>query len=80
MTYRGQVRKGAVVLDPPAELPEGATVEVSLVPTPAQRPPLASIELLRSKLPSDSFGAEFEETIRMWRGGAWRAWPQEPLE
>ena len=28
MTYRGTVRSGAIVLDGPVELPEGATVEV----------------------------------------------------
>jgi hypothetical protein len=28
MTYRGHVRKGVIVLDSPAELPEGAEVEV----------------------------------------------------
>ena len=31
MTYRGHVENGVVVLDPPAELPEGAVVEVSLI-------------------------------------------------
>ena len=29
MTYRGRVRNGVIVLDPPASLPEGAEVEVS---------------------------------------------------
>ena len=28
MTYRGTVRSGAIVLEGPVELPEGATVEV----------------------------------------------------
>ncbi len=28
MTYRGHVKKGVIVLDPPAQLPEGAEVEV----------------------------------------------------
>jgi hypothetical protein len=28
MTYRGQVKKGVIVLDPPVQLPEGAEVEV----------------------------------------------------
>ena len=28
MTYRGHVRNGVVILDPPANLPEGAEVEV----------------------------------------------------
>jgi hypothetical protein len=31
MTYRGYVRNGAVVLDPPADLPEGVEVEVHVV-------------------------------------------------
>ncbi len=30
MTYRGHVRNGLVVLDEPAELPEGAAVRVEL--------------------------------------------------
>jgi len=28
MTYRGRVRNGVIILDPPASLPEGAEVEV----------------------------------------------------
>jgi hypothetical protein len=28
MTYRGHVKKGVIVLDPPAQLPEGTAVEV----------------------------------------------------
>jgi len=31
MTYRGHVENGTVVLDQPAELPDGAQVEVHLV-------------------------------------------------
>src|SRR5687768_6847719 len=31
MTFKGRVRKGAVVLDHPAHLPEGAAVEVSVL-------------------------------------------------
>ena len=31
MTYKGTVRQGVVVLDQPAELPDGSKVEVSLV-------------------------------------------------
>jgi len=34
MTYRGYVKNGAVVLDPPAELPEGAEVKVDVVGLP----------------------------------------------
>jgi hypothetical protein len=32
MTFRGRVKNGVVVLDPPASLPEGSLVEVSAVP------------------------------------------------
>jgi hypothetical protein len=28
MTYRGHVRKGVIVVEPPAQLPEGAEVEI----------------------------------------------------
>lgn len=35
MTYKGRVRNGAVVLDKPSDLPEGAEVEVHLVPSKA---------------------------------------------
>jgi hypothetical protein len=31
MTYPGHVQNGVVVLDPPAQLPEGATVRVEVV-------------------------------------------------
>ncbi len=82
MTYRGQVRNGAVVLDPPAELPEGAAVEVNLVSSPErQRPPIVSIEQLRGgDLGDDPFGDDFDETIRKWRNEPWRASSQESLE
>lgn len=32
MTYRGHVKDGVVVLDEPAALPEGASVEVAVCP------------------------------------------------
>jgi hypothetical protein len=70
MTYRGHVKNGAVVLDTPAALPEGAAVEVSLIG--AARPPVTSIEQLASKLPGDPFGEEFEKTLREWRREPWR--------
>jgi len=38
MTYRGHVENGAVVLDTPATLPEGATVEVAVVEKEAEPP------------------------------------------
>ena len=77
MTYRGHVKNGAVVLDTPAALPEGAAVEVSVI---VRRPPIASIEQLRSNLPDadKDFGPDFEETLRKWRGEPWRE--TEPLE
>jgi len=34
MTYRGRVKDGVVILDPPADLPEGAEVEVRLIEEP----------------------------------------------
>jgi hypothetical protein len=34
MTYRGQVKDGVIVLEPPAALPEGATVAVEVVQPP----------------------------------------------
>jgi hypothetical protein len=80
MTYRGHIRNGAVVLDTPAELPEGAAVEVSVVGPQARRPPIVSIDQLRSKLSGDPFGDDFEETIRKWRSEPWRTTPQEPLK
>ena len=38
MTYRGHVENGAVVLDAPTALPEGATVEVAVAPEPVSPP------------------------------------------
>jgi hypothetical protein len=32
MDYRGHVKNGQIVLDEPAELPEGATVSVTVLP------------------------------------------------
>jgi hypothetical protein len=77
MTYRGHVQNGVVVLDPPANLPEGATVVVSVV---VRRPPITSIEQLRSKLPDadKDFDPDFDETLQKWRSEPWRE--TEPLE
>jgi hypothetical protein len=42
MSYRGHIKNGAVVLDEPVQLPEGAQVNVDL--TPVERPvPLAEL-------------------------------------
>jgi hypothetical protein len=41
MTYRGHVKNGMIVLDPPAELPEGAEVTIQCNEpreTPKERP------------------------------------------
>jgi hypothetical protein len=77
MTYRGHVKNGAVVLESPVKLPEGAAVEVSVM---VRRPPIESIEQLRSKLPDadKDFGDDFDDTLRKWRNEPWRE--TEPLE
>jgi hypothetical protein len=36
MTHRGHVQNGVVVLDAPADIPEGATVEVRIVEEPEE--------------------------------------------
>ena len=66
MTYQGHVENGAVVLDVPVTLPEGAKVEVALLqPTdvPPKRKPIweAALELAASipeedvkKMPRDA--------------------------
>ena len=41
MTYRGRVKSGVVVFDPPASLPEGAEVDVILTQEDQQAPSLA---------------------------------------
>lgn len=86
MTYRGHIQNGSIVLDDaPAELPEGAAVEINVVSTPhnsSKRRPIQSIEELRGQDVGDDdpFGPEFEETLRQWRSEPWRTTPQEPLE
>jgi hypothetical protein len=44
MTYKGHVRNGTVVLDEPAQLPEGAEVTVNVEPV---APPTSLAELLK---------------------------------
>ena len=39
MTYRGHVENGVVVFDPPADLPDGAEVEIHLVKRPEETVP-----------------------------------------
>jgi hypothetical protein len=82
MTYRGHVRNGAVVLDDPAVLPEGAAVEVRVVAAPATGArPITSLDELRGADTSDvPFGEDFEQTLRQWRSEPWRSSPQDPLE
>jgi hypothetical protein len=38
MTYRGHVKNGTVVLEPPAELPDGTAVSVRPLKAPATAP------------------------------------------
>jgi hypothetical protein len=58
MTYRGHVKKGVIVLDPPAHLPEGAEVEVRAAPQDSSNPTWAEVfrEVigLAEGLPADS--------------------------
>lgn len=37
MTYRGRVERGAIVLEPGVELPEGSTVRIELEPSDSSR-------------------------------------------
>lgn len=39
MTYRGRVKNGVIVLDPPAQLPEGAIVKIEAEPETASATP-----------------------------------------
>jgi hypothetical protein len=81
MTYRGHVRNGTVVLDEPAHLPEGASVEVNVVDAAGKPPPITSIDQLRGEdLGDDAFGEDFDQALRQWRNEPWRLSPQEPLE
>jgi hypothetical protein len=38
MSYRGHIKDGAVVLDPPAQLPEGSEVRIEILPDKMSRP------------------------------------------
>lgn len=38
MVYRGRVKNGVVVLDPPGALPEGVEVRVEIVPAESEGP------------------------------------------
>ena len=49
MTYRGRIKNGAVLLDEPVELPEGAEVEVTLPGTSVGVDPIPTLyERLKS--------------------------------
>jgi hypothetical protein len=48
----------------------GATMEA--VPATAAAKPIGSLDDLRSRLPGDPFGPDFEKTIRQWREEPWR--------
>ncbi len=58
MSYRGRVRNGVIVLDPPASLPEGSEVEVREVGGEAPIPTLyeryKNFIGIADGLPSDS--------------------------
>jgi hypothetical protein len=48
VTYRGRVKNGVIVLDPPAALPEGCQVEVAPV-LDESRPPAQSTRTLAER-------------------------------
>jgi len=50
MTYQGHVENGAVVLDGPVKLPEGARVEIALLPVSEGQPEDASTPTLYERL------------------------------
>lgn len=50
MTYRGHIENGVVVLDPPADLPDGVTVEVHVVPEPNDEDPAGEGPTLYERL------------------------------
>ena len=58
MTYRGHVKNGVIVLDPPTQLPEGAQVEVLMSGQVTEPPTWAEVfrdVIGKAKgLPSDS--------------------------
>lgn len=51
----------------------GRDVEIIVVAEPPAGAGVRSIEELRSKLPGDPFGSDFDETLRQWRAQPWRA-------
>jgi hypothetical protein len=57
MTYKGHVENGVVVLDEPAQLPEGTEVEVDLLSDERQGPTMQAVLLkyagCMSGLPAD---------------------------
>ena len=72
MTYRGHVENGVVVLDEPAELPEGAIVRVALAdeeagPTLAERLRDGDFRArLRRDWEEDRAGWENRTGVREW--------------
>jgi hypothetical protein len=66
--YKGTVRKGTVVLEPGASLPDGAEVRVALASEPAKR------------VPATDFRAEKEKMWQALRGMAGGVSVEEVLE
>ncbi len=60
MTYRGIVTKGTVVLEPSADLPEGAAVQVSLEETQGADAESSEVWQALKNLPAD---ARLEDVI-----------------
>jgi hypothetical protein len=63
MLLEGHVEKGQIVLDQPAELPEGARVRIEVVPAPR-----AAFDALLAQVPdSEAAWATRQSTLRSWR-------------
>jgi hypothetical protein len=57
MTYKGHIKNGAIVLDQPVELPDGAEVNVDLAPVQPPTPLAESLKTVIGKatgLPPDA--------------------------
>jgi hypothetical protein len=50
MTLHGHIQNGAIVLDYQVPLPEGAAVQVQVMPTPPPAPPETEIPTLAERL------------------------------
>ena len=80
MTFRGHIRNGQITLDEPASLPEGAEVNVEVMPAPRRAAALTRCDILRMPLDqrrqllmqqSDGLQAHYQSDANRsdWQGG-----------